>query len=247
VWEPLGPEPLDRFVHSYRARTAGSEHQLLVLFNGFRSGQDLSRWSQVLADVDHQKLQLDRRVLDLDAYRQAVELTVAERYCFLNSHSEVLTDGWLGQLEGHLRTPGVGLVGSGGSLESAYSSAPRPLRPLRRGFDPFPNPHLRTNGFMIERALMLDLDWPAPRSKVDAWALESGKRSISRQVWERGLDVRVVGRDGAAYPSERWRESATFRSGDQSNLLIADNRTRQYDEADAAMRARLEQMAWGPA
>jgi hypothetical protein len=183
--------------------------------------------------------------LDLGSYREAVELVSAERYCFLNTSSEMLCANWLAHLDRHLLASEVGLVGAGGSFESAYSSAPRPLRPFRRRFEPFPNPHLRTNGFMIERALLLDLDWPTPRSKVAAWALESGNRSISRQVWERGLDVRVVGRDGVAYPSERWHESATFRSGAQHNLLIADNRTRQYADADDALKSRFEEMAWG--
>jgi hypothetical protein len=99
---------------------------------------------------------------------------------------------------------------------------------------------------MLSRDVMLGLEWPVPRSKMDALLLESGRRSISGQVREQGLDVRVVGRDGVAYASERWHESATFRSGGQRNLLIADNRTRQYEEADAEMRSRLEQMAWGP-
>ena len=58
--------------------------------------------------------------------------------------------------------------------------------------------------------------------------------------------MRVVGRDGVAYPSERWRESATFRSGGQRNLLIADNRTFQYEQADPAFKNTLERMAWGP-
>jgi hypothetical protein len=246
VWAPLGQRPLERFVSAYRAHRPGLEHGLLVLFNGFAPTDDLARWQESLAGVSHQELRLERPVLDLDAYRQAVERVVAERYCFVNSHSQPLVEGWLAHLAGQLDVPGVGVVGVGGSLESAYSSAPRPLRPFRRRFAPFPNAHVRTNGFMLERELMLDLDWPVIRSKVDAWALESGKRSISRQVWERGLDVRVVGRDGVAYSSERWRESATFRSGGQRNLLISDNRTLQYERADAAFKDTLERMAWGP-
>jgi hypothetical protein len=55
----------------------------------------------------------------------------------------------------------------------------------------------------------------------------------------------VVGRDGVAYPTERWRESATYRSGGQANLLIADNRTRQYETASPRRRLKLEQMTWG--
>ncbi len=78
---------------------------------------------------------------------------------------------------------------------------------------------------------MLSLDWPEVGTKRGAWALESGRRSITRQVWERGLETLVVGRDGQAYERDRWFDSATFRSGGQRNLLIADNRTRQFDDA----------------
>jgi hypothetical protein len=245
VWAPLGPEPLDRFVRSYRDHEAGAEHELAVLFNGFRPGQDISRWKRALADLEYRELRLDRPAIDLAAYRQAVDLVAAEHYLFVNSHSKVLADGWLAHLERHLRTPGVGMVGAGGSLESAYTSAPRPLRPFRRDFDPLPNPHIRTNGFALTRELLVSLDWPLPRRKLQAWRLESGRHGISRQVRDRGLELLVVGRDGLAYPPECWRESATFRSGGQVNQMLGDNRTREYEMAAPNRRLQLERMAWG--
>jgi len=167
--------------------------------------------------------------------------------CFVNSYSRPLAGGWLALLEGSLANRGVGLVGSCGSLESAYSAAPFWLkRRRRRDFPPFPNPHLRTNGFMLERELLLELDWPEPQTKTQAWGLESGRRSLARQVWDRGLDVCVVGRDGRGYSCRQWRDSHTFRLADQSNLLIADNRTQHYDRASARLRHRMSEMAWGP-
>ena len=45
----------------------------------------------------------------------------------------------------------VGMVGATGSDESPNAVRPGPLRRLRPGFEPFPNPHLRTNGFAMER------------------------------------------------------------------------------------------------
>lgn len=245
VWAPLGTGPLERFVCSYRAHDAGTEHELVVVYNGFRAQDDLSSWRHALAEVEHRELRLERPVVDLAAYRQAVDRAVAERYCFVNSHSEVLADDWLGQLERHLLAPGVGMVGTGGSFESAYSSAPRPLRPFRRDFEAFPNPHIRTNGFALTRELLLSLHWPLPRRKLDAWRLESGRHGISRQVRERGLELLAVDRHGRGYPSERWRESATFRSGGQINQMLGDNRTREYDTADPRRRLQLERMAWG--
>jgi hypothetical protein len=114
-----------------------------------------------------------------------------------------------------------------------------------RSFVPFPNPHVRTNAFMIERSLMLSLEWPAVRTKTSAWKLENGRPSVTRQVWARDLEALVVGRDGRAFQPPSWPESRTFRSGDQDNLLVADNRTREYAEAPPERRRWLAGLAWG--
>ena len=248
VWAPLGAGTLAEFLVAYREHTAGVEHRLAVILNGFEGDDDPRRVEveQLLAGVDYEPLVMPDPVSDLTAYRDAAARIDAHTLCFLNSYSRPLVDGWLSLLAAPLSRSDVGVTGTGGSYESAYSAAPFWLRHRRRhDFDPFPNPHVRTNGFMLDRELLLDLDWPTPSSKAAAWALESGKRSISRQVQERGLEILVVGRDGVAYPLERWRESATFRSGGQRNLLIADNRTRQYEQADHAVKRRLEELAWG--
>ncbi|HXC45163.1 MAG TPA: hypothetical protein VNU24_01050 [Solirubrobacteraceae bacterium] len=245
VWAPQGPEPVARFAESYRRHAAGVEHVVAVALKGMRAGQDRSPWERALEGVSYELLEMPDGVLDLGSYRQAAERVRAERYCFVNTASEILGEGWLGHLDRHLRGAGVGLVGAAGSYESAYSSAPRPLRPFRRDFDPFPNPHIRTNGFALTRELLASLDWSLPRRKLEAWRLESSRRGISAQVRERGLELVVVGRDGHAYPPERWRESATFRSGAQLNQMLGDNRTREYDTAPQGRRLQLEQMAWG--
>ncbi len=248
VWAPLGPAPFARFMASYRQRLAGADHRLVVVMKGFGSAVDRRPWLDCLDGVTHDEVEVESDELDLGTYRRMADLLPgAKWYCFTNSSSTVMVSGWLGYIEHHLANPDVGLVGTAGSFESAYSAAPIRLGGLiRRGFEPFPNPHIRTNGFALSRELMLSMDWPPTRRKVDALRLESGRQSITRQVLGRGLRVLVVGADGVGYPPERWYESATFRSGGQRNLLIADNRTRQYDEADTALKSRLEQMAWGP-
>ncbi len=245
VWEPLGPDRLASFSDSYRLHPAGVEHRLVLLLNGFREHQDLSPWRRVLGDIPHEELRLPEPVLDLAAYRQAVELLPADRYCFVNSYGVVRRDDWLALIDRHLSAAGAGIVGASGSLESAYSAAPRPLRPFRRDFDPFPNPHIRTNAFAMRGELLRSLEWPAPRRKLQALRLESGRLGISRQVRDRGLELLVVGADGAAYEPERWFQSSTFRSGGQVNKLLADNRTEEYELAGAGRREHLEQMTWG--
>ena len=95
----------------------------------------------------------------------------------------------------------------------------------------------------MRRETILDLDWPTGLDKLATVALEGGHRSLTRQVRERGLKTLVVGRDGA-YPPPRWRASRTFRSGEQENLLLSDNRTRHYQEGGRVVRFGLAWLAW---
>ncbi|MFO0959087.1 MAG: hypothetical protein U0800_16945 [Isosphaeraceae bacterium] len=117
--------------------------------------------------------------------------------------------------------------------------------PSWREYPLFPNPHLRTNGFMIRRADMLRLKVGPLATKQDAYRFESGRRSMTRQLLARGLRPLVVGRDGLAYPIKDWPASRTFRSEDASNLLVTDNQTREYAEFDPETRRIKAQDAWG--
>lgn len=246
VWAPLGIPPLERFAASYLAHPAGTEHRLLLVFKEYRDPAALDAARAAVAGLGYDELHMPDSCLDLAAYVSVAEQRPEPWLFFCNSNSELLAGGWLATMLGHARRPGIGLVGATASYESFYSAAAPWEKPLRRlRFDPFPNPHVRTNGFLLSRELMLSLDWPKVRRKHSAWALESGRRSVTRQIAGRGLEPVVVGRDGAAYERDRWPESATFRSGDQSNLLVADNRTRRYDEAPPDERRMLAELAWG--
>lgn len=243
VWAPLGVERLRRFVASYKAHPAGQAHRLMIVYNGFTTGAAMDQWHDVLSDVRHDDLLLASPVLDLAAYREAIEASDAEVYCFLNSYSELLVHDWLRLLMGHLNDPTIAAVGASGSYESIYTTS-HPLTRLRkRGFPEFPNPHLRTNAFAARREQLMRVQWPMIRSKMDARKFESGPESLTRQLQRSGRIV-VAGRDGCVYEMGAWQESNTFRSRDQINLLVSDNRTREYLAASEEQRADLERRAW---
>jgi hypothetical protein len=239
-WTPYGVENARRFVDSYRAHPSGTEHTLLAVFAG--PEQDRAVFHDAFAQVDHEVLDLGLG-MDLAHYRAAVERFPADAYCFVNTVSEVLADGWLGLMAEALASQDVGMVGASGSYESPNAVRPGPLRRMRPGFENFPNPHLRTNGFAMDRNLIGELDWPTRMTREETVALEGGTRSLTRQVQARGLKTLVVGRDGA-YPPERWRQSRTFRVGEQENLLLGDNRTRHYLEGGRVARFGLTWLAW---
>ncbi|MGO9956924.1 MAG: hypothetical protein ACLP50_13245 [Solirubrobacteraceae bacterium] len=248
AWADAGPPALEQFLASYLEHPAGVAHRLVIAWNGYRDRASLGQAQRIFGAVEHEDLELGAPERDLTVYRLAAEQFADDAICFLNSFSTILQDGWLKALTGALEAQGVGLVGATGSWESPLSGARLPRRLLRAGrYPPFPNPHLRTNAFMLRRALMLELRWPRVTTKRAAWELESGMRGVTRQIEAQGLVALVVGRDGESYPRERWPQSATFRWEEQQNLLIADNRTRQYAEAPPRLRRRLAALAWGDA
>lgn len=262
-----GPEPLARFLESYRAHPAGADHRLVCVFKGFAAPAEAKSQLDLLAGCEYVPLWLDDRGFDLTAYFAAAHQTDFEYYVFLNSFSQIRSTHWLSSLHRHAAQPGVGVTGCTASFETPLAF----LRPrhetrstagtlrfwarrwrsrrragrLARQFTDFPNPHLRTNAFCIRRE-----DWLALRvgdldSKLDCWSLESGRHSLTRQMLARGRVPLVVGRNGHAYAIEDWPASNTFRRGEQGNLLIADNRTCEYANADRSTREKLESLAWG--
>jgi hypothetical protein len=246
VWAPLGLEPLERFVASYRAHPAGAEHGLLFVFKEFASPEALRPVRAALDGLAYDEVHMPRKRYDLPAYGDVAREVGEERLFLCNSATELLADGWLGKLGAALDEPGVGLAGATGSWESGLSPVPLPLKPWRAlRFPPFPSPHLRSNALLLETALARELRFGPARTKGEAWAIENGRRSLTRQAALRGLEERVVDRDGRSLRPEAWPASRTFRSGAQEALLVADNRTREYADADPARRRYLAAIAWG--
>jgi hypothetical protein len=266
VWKPAGIEAFQRFVAAYREQAAGVEHSLVVAYKAF-DGPELAEYRRVLGSTSHSELSVPNRGMDIGAYCWIAERTEAHYLCFVNSYAAPLAANWLRILRAQLTRPGIGAVAATGSWESAYTnylrrldevgppSTPmqwakhlnrlRKLSRYRKHFVPAPNPHLRTNAVMIERSLWLSLRPRRIRNKWDALLFESGIGGMTSKLLAQGLDVVVTGRDGRAYRRKEWPESGTFRTGPQENLLVADNRTRQYDQADAEGKRLLSLLAWG--
>lgn len=255
-----GVTPLLEFLDSYRRFRAGADHELLVLFKGFAADGPGEEYERALRDFDHRRRFVPDEGFDLDAYLLVAREVDAELFCFLNSFSVVLADRWLAKLAGPAARPDVGIVGATGSFESMHTNLLNDLGPLDpdqvlaarpdlaaivHDFPPFPNPHVRTNAFVCRRELLLAVANGPLQSKHDAHAFESGVRGLTRQLREKELAALVVGRDGRVYEEAEWCESRTFRSGNQENLLIADNQTRRNLLADPAERELLRRYAWG--
>jgi hypothetical protein len=111
----------------------------------------------------------------------------------------------------------------------------------------FPNAHVRTNAFLVERELFASLAMGDLANKLGAYRFEGGHRSMTEQIRARGLDAIVVDRHGIARTPASWHDGEVFRQGLQRDLLITDNQTRAYAVASAEQRLLLSKLAWGSA
>jgi hypothetical protein len=136
VWGPLGVQPLRDFLAAYLRCAAGTEHELIVAFNGVArehgpehgpehehepAGATRAAFLRELDSVPHRLLELQHPVLDLPAYFQLASQLEHQQLCFLNSYSEPLVDGWLALLEQAADAPDVGMVGATASWASQAS------------------------------------------------------------------------------------------------------------------------------
>ncbi|MGZ3847215.1 MAG: hypothetical protein ACXVBH_14230 [Flavisolibacter sp.] len=246
-------------------------HELVFLFNGVENEEQLRPYHDLAFyyGLTYKSLRL-KKGWDLEAYRWAASQIDAAYILFLNSYSRFRGDNWLAHFITAMSQPGVGIVGATGSYHSIFSMIQyetstrwereksfnenfRKYKLLvknfilyRFWFPPFPNPHVRTNAFLVERKVFVDLSLIPIKKKYDAYRLESGRIGFTRQIIKRGLKPIVVGKNGEVYEIAKWRESNTFWIDDQANLLVSDNQTEKFMEADSQQRKFFTFIAWGP-
>jgi hypothetical protein len=268
VRERNGIAPFNAFLDSYRKNSGGAAHDLLIIFKGFSTDSVPAEYTASLGQLSYRTLFVPDEGFDIIPYFQAARAFDYHYFCFLNSFSVLLDANWLAKMFEHVRHENVGAVGATASHESFYTTLLhnwksdrskwlyrgmmkieygklREISIYKKRFPPFPNYHLRSNAFIISRDVMLELKRGAIKEKIDAHEFESGHESLTRQIMTMNLKALVVGRDGRAYEKENWRESFTFRCGEQQNLLVADNQTRHYEQADPETRRKLTEATWG--
>ncbi|MFH1066668.1 MAG: hypothetical protein V1746_02030 [bacterium] len=112
-------------------------------------------------------------------------------------------------------------------------------------FPSFPNPHIRSNAFMIKRERFLASRSKPITEKLHACHFESGEDNMTKQVFRDGLKARIVNLDGIGYDVADWPRSATFRLGNQEKLLVADNQTRFFRDAKQGWKTTHAMISWG--
>ena len=111
-------------------------------------------------------------------------------------------------------------------------------------FPVFPNPHIRSNAFMVRRRDILARPH-AIHTKDDACRFESGPDGLTATLRQAGLRAVVVDRTGRGFDVPDWVKSRTFRREGQEDLLVRDNQTKQFDEMTEGAKQSHILMTWG--
>jgi glycosyltransferase involved in cell wall biosynthesis len=109
----------------------------------------------------------------------------------------------------------------------------------------FPNPHIRSNVFMLRREEVVAMPLADGDPKLAGCAFESGADGLSARILKRGERLLLVGGNGKAYDIPEWMNSGCFRSRDQENLLAVDNQTKAFDSYSEPEREIHRMFAWG--
>jgi len=110
----------------------------------------------------------------------------------------------------------------------------------------FPNYHIRTNAFIIDRNMYIKYInvKSIPKYKMDTFCVESGKYSLTNFILNNKYNIGVLGQDEILYKKEDWDKSRTFFSPDTSNIIIKDKFDDYYKNLTTIDKSLTEFGVW---
>ncbi len=113
-----GPAPFRAFLDAMRKCPPGAEYELVLALKGFASPEHARPYLDDARDLGARGMFFADTGFDLGVYLAAASELRSERYCFLNSYSEPLMEGWLARLDAGLEPSDVGIAGASGSWKA---------------------------------------------------------------------------------------------------------------------------------
>ena len=235
---------LEKFIKHYQKFNAGCKHKLLICFKNFTVNDPILS-SKFLRPVDYKPYIDSKNYNDFDwgSYKRIASEHPDKIIFFMNCHSYPIVNNWLKLFKKNF-TENV-VLGPGGSYESLTTGEFKNY--YKNGilksfinsisnffyFPLFPNPHLRSNCFMINATdfLLLKFGNKYKFKKKGTWIKESGRNSMYRQLKNLGYEIYIVNSDGNIFDEKKWKFSRTFCLGNQEKLIISDKFSRKYESS----------------
>ena len=102
-----------------------------------------------------------------------------------------------------------------------------------------------SNCFMISANDFLNLNLINCEKKVHTWLNESGRKSMTKQLLDKGFTLLVVNDENKKFLIPHWKKSETYAVKKQEKLLISDKHTREYMSLNNKRKKIYEKNVWG--
>ena len=247
---------LKNFISNYSKFESGMNHKLILCYK-LINGSKLEPLRNCLINIPHEEF-IDSEIkndYDFGSYKRVAERFPDNDILFLNSHSYPVCKNWLKKLM--VFKDDNTIIGSSGSYESLvdsvilkkiykYFSYIFKKARFIKNFNKFPNPHLRTTGFLIKgKSYSEFMSKRSVKNKEDAWKIESGKNSLTNFFKDNNFNLFIVNSDGKKFTESHWKLSETYCYLNQSKSIISDKQTRKYLSLKNEEKKISQNNVWG--
>lgn len=210
---------------------------MYIILKGFSNSDKLPKFLK-----NFNKIYLKDEYFDLGSYYLASKNSNAKNFIFFNSNTIINYKGWFKVMTSAQKKYNLDLVGSSCSNETHAFSVPlykneniffffiklvyrfffRFKNSLK--FKSYPNPHIRTNGFLVNRKKFNSFfsDNGLPLNKSDTYVIESGYNSLINYIKDK-KKYAVVNKLGNIFFEKDFVKSKTFTNMSHKYNLFLDN------------------------
>tara|TARA_B100000579_G_C22825950_1_gene853137 strand:- start:412 stop:1221 length:810 start_codon:yes stop_codon:yes gene_type:complete len=249
---------LKKFIDHYKQHDPGVDHELLICFKNFNKNDPIFE-IQELKELKFTKFFDYKNYNDYDwgSYRRIASNFEDKIIFFMNCHSFPIVNNWLKIFIDNYRPKT--LLGPGASNESMVQSALNGIHSNKKfksflyalsnfvDFPLFPNPHIRSNCFMLSSKdfLNLKLSNKYRFNKKGTWINESGRNGMTNQLKKKNFKVFVVNAEGKLFDEKNWIKSSTYALNNQKKLIVSDKFSRIYEELSEEEKFKYTKLVWG--
>ena len=244
------------FLKNYKNFKSGYPHELLICFKLF-DNEKLNIFRKLLLNISYTEF-IDNHIhndFDLGSYSRVALNYKSRLIFFLNSYSYPICDNWLDIIIQNYEENSI--LATSASYESLLSSIKLKkfykflkywikIISYKKFFYPFPNPHIRTTGFLIKgNDYFKFMSNKLIKSKIDAWKIESGKNSLTNYLKKLNYNIYVINSDGNKFSEKYWKNSQTYNFSEQNKSIISDKHIRKYHSLDNNEKLKFQFDTWG--
>ena len=245
-----------KFLKNYSRYKSGVKHKLLICFK-LLDKQKIISLRSLLKNFNYIEF-IDPSSLndyDFGSYKRIAQKYPKYKIFFICGHSYPVVNNWLKKILKYYKKNS--LVGSNGSYESILSSLK--IKKFYKfykyifnyvnyffKFNSFPNPHIRTNAFLIKgKDFLIFTRNRIFNTKEDAWVAESGKNSLTNFFKNKNFNIFIINSDGAKFDISSFHKSETYCYKRSSKSLISDKHLRKYSLLKTKEKLIFQQKVWG--